>query len=107
MPFKSEAQRRFLHAKHPKIAKKWEEHTPKGQKLPQKAHNDDEANESFEIKLNDALGLVNEAECTDPQATTRPRLGAIKGVLKGPKRRQVRNSNKEEKIQKDIKSAGG
>jgi len=23
MPFKSEAQRRFLFAKHPKIAKKW------------------------------------------------------------------------------------
>jgi hypothetical protein len=24
MPFKSEKQRRFLHAKHPEIAKRWE-----------------------------------------------------------------------------------
>lgn len=24
MPFKSEKQRRFLHAKHPQIAKRWE-----------------------------------------------------------------------------------
>jgi hypothetical protein len=24
MPFKSEKQRKFMHAKHPKIAKKWE-----------------------------------------------------------------------------------
>jgi hypothetical protein len=24
MPFKSEKQRRFLHAKHPKLAEKWE-----------------------------------------------------------------------------------
>ena len=24
MPFKSEAQRRFMHAKHPEIAKKWD-----------------------------------------------------------------------------------
>jgi len=24
MPFKSEKQRRYMHAKHPKIAKRWE-----------------------------------------------------------------------------------
>lgn len=27
MPFKSEAQRKFLHANHPKIAAEWEKHT--------------------------------------------------------------------------------
>jgi len=27
MPFESEKQRRFMHARHPKIAKKWE-HSP-------------------------------------------------------------------------------
>jgi len=36
MPFKSEAQRRYMHAKHPTIAKRWEKHTPKGEKLPEK-----------------------------------------------------------------------
>jgi len=35
MPFESEAQRRFLYAKHPTIAKRWERHTPKGKKLPE------------------------------------------------------------------------
>ena len=34
MPFKSTAQRKFLYAKHPKIAKRWEAETPKGKKLP-------------------------------------------------------------------------
>ena len=28
MPFKSEAQRRFMHAKHPTIAKRWEREYP-------------------------------------------------------------------------------
>jgi hypothetical protein len=36
MPFKSKAQRAFMHAVNPKIAKEWESHTPKGKKLPKK-----------------------------------------------------------------------
>lgn len=36
MPMKSQAQRRFLHAKHPEIAKRFEKETPKGKKLPKK-----------------------------------------------------------------------
>lgn len=36
MPMKSQAQRKFLHAKHPKIAEKFEAETPKGKKLPKK-----------------------------------------------------------------------
>lgn len=35
-PFVSQAQRRFMHARHPDIAKRWEAHTPKGAKLPEK-----------------------------------------------------------------------
>ena len=35
MPFKSKAQRRFMYAKHPKIAKRWSKHTPKGKELPE------------------------------------------------------------------------
>lgn len=37
MPFKSQAQRRFMYAKHPKLAEEFEEKTPKGKKLPEKA----------------------------------------------------------------------
>lgn len=35
MPFKSQAQRKWMYANDPEMAKKWEEHTPKG-KLPKK-----------------------------------------------------------------------
>jgi hypothetical protein len=35
MPFKSEAQRRFMYARHPEIAKHFSEKTPKGAHLPE------------------------------------------------------------------------
>jgi len=35
MPFKSDAQRRFMYAQHPRIAARWSEHTPKGKDLPE------------------------------------------------------------------------
>lgn len=38
MPFKSQAQRAWMHANKPEMAAKWEKHTPKGKKLPKKAH---------------------------------------------------------------------
>jgi len=37
MPFKSQAQRRFLYARHPKIAVEFSSKTPKGN-LPEKIH---------------------------------------------------------------------
>jgi len=36
MPFKSEAQRKLLYATEPAVAQKFQEHTPKGKKLPKK-----------------------------------------------------------------------
>ena len=36
MPFKSQSQRKFMYAKHPEMAKQWQEHTPEGKKLPKK-----------------------------------------------------------------------
>jgi hypothetical protein len=35
MPFKSEAQRAYLYATHPEIAKRFQEETPKCAKLPE------------------------------------------------------------------------
>jgi hypothetical protein len=35
MPFKSNAQRKFLFLKHPKVAKEFAKATPKGKKLPE------------------------------------------------------------------------
>lgn len=34
MPFASQAQRKFMYARHPKMAKEFESKTPKGKKLP-------------------------------------------------------------------------
>lgn len=36
MPFKSQAQRGLMYAKHPKLAKEFEKATPKGKALPKK-----------------------------------------------------------------------
>lgn len=35
MPFESKAQMRWMFSKHPKMAKKWAEHTPAASKLPE------------------------------------------------------------------------
>jgi hypothetical protein len=37
VPLKSQAQRRALHAKDPKLAQEFERKTPKGKKLPERA----------------------------------------------------------------------
>jgi len=36
MPMRSQAQRKYLWANNPKVAKKFEKETPKGKKLPKK-----------------------------------------------------------------------
>jgi hypothetical protein len=38
MPFKSQKQRAWMYATHPAMAKRWEDETPKGKKLPKYAH---------------------------------------------------------------------
>ena len=35
MPFKSQAQRKWMFAKKPEMAKRWAAETPKGKKLPE------------------------------------------------------------------------
>jgi len=37
MPFKSKAQQKFMHVKHPKIAKRWDDETPNMKELPKRA----------------------------------------------------------------------
>lgn len=38
MPFRSDAQRKYMYSQLPEIAKRWEAETPKGKKLPKKVH---------------------------------------------------------------------
>lgn len=47
MPFKSEAQRRYLWAKEPKVAKEFAAATPKGTKLPSHVDKKKEAHKSI------------------------------------------------------------
>lgn len=107
MPFKSEAQRRFMHAKHPKIAKKWERHTPKGKKLPKKVKKKKKkktSKESFVLKLDTALGLINESEPSNAQSTNQPNLGASKGPTKGGSSKDYGKSLKRSKKPKGKKT---
>ena len=60
MPFVSQAQRKWMYANKPKMAKRWEKHTPKGKKLPKKKKKKKTLKNSFELQLNGALGLLNE-----------------------------------------------
>lgn len=39
MPFRSKKQRRFMYARHPEIAERWEAHTPDDARLPERAKN--------------------------------------------------------------------
>lgn len=36
MPFKSQAQRKWMYANKPQMAKRWEKETPKSKKLPKR-----------------------------------------------------------------------
>lgn len=36
MPFKSQQQRKYLYARHPKLAKEFEAETPKNKRLPKR-----------------------------------------------------------------------
>jgi len=38
MPFQSQAQRKYMYANHPEIAKEFESATPKDRKLPERKH---------------------------------------------------------------------
>lgn len=85
MPFKSQAQRKWMYANKPKMAKKWEKHTPKGKKLPKKVKKKKKKKktrrESFERLLDQALGLLGEEQSRN-EPTTRPVLGSKKGATK-------------------------
>lgn len=51
MPFKSQAQRRWMYATHPEMAKKWSAHTPKGKKLPQHVEAFDLGDEAGRLEI--------------------------------------------------------
>jgi hypothetical protein len=42
MPFKSEAQRKWMHANRPDMAARWEEETPNDRRLPAKIRHEED-----------------------------------------------------------------
>jgi hypothetical protein len=110
MPFKSKAQRAYLYANNPEVAKEFEKKTPKGAKLPQKVakkENDDDIEESFVHRIDAALGLLEQVAGAAQRAT----LGASQGISKGslgdddsPDRRKKRKKAK--KVESEVLEAG-
>lgn len=56
MPFKSQAQRKFMYAKHPAMAAEWQAHTPKGAKLPEHVKKADVFFSAFSDELQKSAG---------------------------------------------------
>lgn len=76
MPFKSEAQRRWMYANNPKLAKKFEAETPRGKKLPEyvkKKKKKKTVKKEFIERLDYALGICesnkDEDQNTDDHTT--------------------------------------
>jgi hypothetical protein len=74
MPFKSQAQRRWMYANEPEMAKKWSEHTPKEIKLPEqvKSANNNNNNKHMttqqEAYINGFVKRANQYGYSDVQA---------------------------------------
>ena len=51
MPFKSEAQRRWMYKNEPKLAKEWEKETPDNAKLPAKVKPSKQRSKKISQKL--------------------------------------------------------
>lgn len=96
MPFKSQAQRGWMHANHPEMAKEWEEHTPKGKKLPKKVKKADAGSlvsrvpDEINLDMSDmkrrllaALGVASLGGAAGLGAGAGGVLGAAHGVGKG------------------------
>lgn len=106
MPFKSEAQRKWMHANKPEMAKEFEAATPKGKKLPKRVSKEDaeEVEESFIKRLDQVLG-----EGT-PGATRGPTYGP-EGVTLGSAESEYpdtprKKKKKNKKIESDVLNSG-
>ena len=86
MPFKSNAQRKWMYANEPGIAKKWSKHTPKGTKLPehvkQKKAN---MNTQEQAYINGFVKRAAEYGLTQEQAISIYKQALVSPVLMGKK----------------------
>lgn len=87
MPFKSQAQRRFLYATNPKVAKKFSAHTPKGKKLPERVKEASLEKTALKKRLGKALeqAVRSSRRNYTPTDILAHELGHLKAFSKGPK----------------------
>jgi hypothetical protein len=92
MPFKSEAQRGWMHANEPEMAKKWEKETPKGKKLPKKVKKKKTKSESIDKIIDTALvkgaGLVKKGTGATIDCIKNPAACGAKGKEKASEMHQ-------------------
>jgi hypothetical protein len=81
MPFKSQAQRKWMYANHPEMAKRWSEHTPKGKKLPEYVNEKKAFVQGFikraaeyGVDEKQAFELLKRAATSFPQPTAQPAM---------------------------------
>ena len=89
MPFKSEKQRRWMHANEPEMAKRWEKETPKGKKLPEKA--------AALLSLVREMALRKMGSAADIYFASRPRGGTAQLIDErdNPAEREIDRRNAE------------
>jgi hypothetical protein len=94
MPFKSQAQRRWMYANHPEMAEEWSEHTPKGAKLPERVKHK-KAENAIDPALEQALNryLEQKKNINDPY---HPNYGRVLDPKKEVLKKKIL-----EKIKKD------
>jgi hypothetical protein len=96
MPFKSNAQRRWMYANHPEMAKEWSEHTPKEKKLPEYVKKS-ELIESIKFKI--AKDLLAGGAADNKPDSLYPAKELAKG--KAHESEHVRNKQIAKEIAKD------
>lgn len=57
MPYVSQAQRRFMHVKHPEIAKRWDKEFPNQKGLPERIGSKHKQAQSIERKIHKSMGI--------------------------------------------------
>ncbi len=57
MPYKSQAQRRFLHSQHPDIAARWDKEYPNQKGLPERKGSKHKEALTLERKIHKSMGI--------------------------------------------------
>jgi hypothetical protein len=91
MPFKSDAQRRFMYAQHPRVAARWSDETPKSKDLPEKVKEGSALLDYFLSKAGSRTFVEKETGCGISNERTRDKKAVMvkKGMEELAKRANI------------------